>query len=196
MPRLFTALEIPPAVADSLSAIRGGLPGARWIDPADYHVTLRFMGDVDRVTADDLYEGLAQRAPRTPFAVTIDALSAFGGDRPRALVARVVPTPGLSALQAEGERIARAAGLPPETRKYTPHVTLARLRRHSPGEIAAFLAMQGQVRPLVFMAERFGLFSARDSVGGGPYVLEAAFPLQIARISPLLRISPLSLSDC
>ncbi|HWZ10595.1 MAG TPA: 2'-5' RNA ligase family protein, partial [Xanthobacteraceae bacterium] len=47
MPRLFTGLEIPPQVAQSLAMMRGGLPGARWIDPENYHLTLRFIGDID-----------------------------------------------------------------------------------------------------------------------------------------------------
>ena len=69
---------------------------------------------------------LAEERPRAPFRVTIDALSTFGGGRPRALLARVVPTPELTKLQADQERLMRRVGLEPESRKYTPHVTLAR----------------------------------------------------------------------
>ena len=49
MPRLFTALEIPPDIADRLSSLRGGLSNARWITPENYHVTLRFIGDIDEI---------------------------------------------------------------------------------------------------------------------------------------------------
>jgi RNA 2',3'-cyclic 3'-phosphodiesterase len=177
MPRLFTGLEIPPDVAGELSLYTGGLLGARWIDAANYHVTLRFIGDVDYAIARDIASELADEKPRAPLRVTIDSLSTFGGDRPRALIARVAPTPELSKLQADQERLMRRVGLEPETRKYTPHVTLARLRDVSPGEAASFIAMRGHFPPLTFTAERFALFSARDSVGGGPYIVEAAYLL-------------------
>ena len=54
MPRLFTGLEIPQEIGQSLSSLRGGLPGARWIDPENYHVTLRFIGDIDDYIADEI----------------------------------------------------------------------------------------------------------------------------------------------
>ena len=178
MPRLFTGLEIPKPVADALASRRGGLVGARWIDPANFHVTLRFIGDVDGATARELAALLGEMRPRPPFPVEIDALSAFGGARPRALIASVVPSAELLRLQAEQERVARRAGLDPETRKFTPHVTLARLRDATAGDVAAFLAMQGHCPRLSFTAARLVLFSARDSVGGGPYIVEAAYPFR------------------
>ncbi len=176
MPRLFTGLEIPDGVALTLSSLRGGLGGARWIDAANYHVTLRFAGDVDGHMADDFAHGLEGVRPRR-IELTIDALDVFGGARPRALVALVKPTPHLAALQAEHESIARRAGLAPETRKFTPHVTLARLRG-TPAEAAAFhIASLGRFPVQRFSVPRFALFSSRASVGGGPYVVEAAYPL-------------------
>lgn len=177
MPRLFTGLEIPSDVAERLSLYRGGLSGARWIDGSNYHITLRFIGDVDFGVAREIGSMLAEERPRGALSVTIDALSAFGGARPRALIARVAPTPELTRLQAEQERLMRRVGLEPEARKYTPHVTLARLRNATSGDVAAFIAMRGHFPKLSFTAERFVLYSARDSVGGGPYVVEAEYPL-------------------
>lgn len=177
MPRLFTGLELPADVAMALSMYRGGLPGARWIDPENYHLTLRFIGDVDTAVAHDIDLSLGEVSRRGPITVTLDALSSFGGARPRAVFARVVPSPELVELQAAHERKVRRAGLPPETRKFTPHVTLARLRDASPLDVADYLAMRGGFPALRFTAERFVLFSSRDSVGGGPYITEAAYPL-------------------
>lgn len=176
MPRLFTALEIPPALAEELALFRGGVAGARWIDTANYHVTLRFAGDVDGATARDIAALLGESRARPPMTVSFDALSVFGGDRPRSLYARVAPSPELVRLQAEQERVMRRAGLEPETRKFTPHVTLARLRDVRAGDMAAFLARTGGFPRLSFTATRFVLLSSRDSVGGGPYVVEAAYP--------------------
>ncbi len=110
------------------------------------------------------------------FTVTLGGLDAFGGDRPRAIVARVSPTPALVELQAEQERLVRRVGMPPEPRKFTPHVTLARLRGAPGIAVAAYLGDRGFLSRS-FTAERFVLFSSRDSVGGGPYVKEEIYPL-------------------
>jgi 2'-5' RNA ligase len=177
MPRLFTGLEIPDEIADELAFMRGGLFGARWIDQEYYHLTLRFIGDIDHATAREVFYEL-ERINRPAFTVTLDGLGAFGGDRPRALVATARSTQALLALQAEHERAMRRVGLPIESRKYTPHVTLARLRGVSPETVAGYLANRGGARSLTFEANRFILYSARDSVGGGPYIEEASYPLR------------------
>ncbi|HEV2545409.1 MAG TPA: RNA 2',3'-cyclic phosphodiesterase [Methylobacterium sp.] len=177
MPRLFTGLEIPPDIAERLSFFRGGLPGARWVEPSDYHITLRFLGEIDEIVAADLDAGLAEARARPAFTVALDGLASFGGDRPRALYASVVPSPELTELQEEHERIARRAGAAPERRKFTPHVTLARLNREATPEAVARTLTQAGVFPrLTFTARRAALYSARTSRGGGPYLVEAAYP--------------------
>ncbi|MGL4811498.1 MAG: RNA 2',3'-cyclic phosphodiesterase [Beijerinckiaceae bacterium] len=176
MPRLFTGLEIPPDIAFELSMLRGGLSGARWIDPENYHVTLRFIGDVDNRTAREFAQALDEiSAPE--IEITLDVLDSFGGDKPRAVLARVRTDKALSELQADHERAARIVGCPPEPRKFVPHVTLARLRHASPLGVADWLSTRAMIRSLKFTAERFVLFSSRDSVGGGPYIVEADYPL-------------------
>jgi 2'-5' RNA ligase len=176
MPRLFTGLEIPSDLARELATLRGGLSGARWIDEENYHITLRFIGDIDHSTARDIFYELGQIRRRS-FEVAIEGLSTFGGDKPRAIVARARPAAPLVELQADQERMIRRAGVPPEPRKFKPHVTLARLRAASPAAVADYLAMRGFISSLRFEAKRFVLFSSRDSVGGGPYLVEAAYPL-------------------
>jgi RNA 2',3'-cyclic 3'-phosphodiesterase len=176
MPRLFTALEIPPEIGQSLAMLRGGLPGARWIDPENYHLTLRFIGDVDGAVARDVASMLGS-VSRQQFDLRLNGLSSFGGRKPRALVAAVETTPPLLDLQAEHARLLQRIGLEPEGRKYTPHVTLARLRETSSRQAADYLAVRQPYRSPAFRAVRFVLFSSRASVGGGPYVVEAAYPL-------------------
>jgi 2'-5' RNA ligase len=176
MPRLFTGLDIPDTVSSRLISVRGGLSGARWITPDHYHVTLRFIGDIDDQMARDVFAILA-RVSRQSIPITVEGIAAFGGDRPRALVARIAPTPALMELQAEHERLMRRVGLPPEPRKYTPHITLARLRDTSPFELANFLSAVGHWPSMRFTAEAFNVFSSRASTGGGPYVVEASYPL-------------------
>jgi RNA 2',3'-cyclic 3'-phosphodiesterase len=177
MPRLFTGIEIPPEITLALSQFRGGLPGARWVDPENYHLTLRFIGDIDDRMADDVTSILGETRARHPLSITIDGLDSFGGGKPRAVFARTSGNGELNALQAEQERLLRQVGLPPETRKFTPHVTLARLKNASPIDVADYIAIRGHFPKLAFTAERFVLYSSRASVGGGPYVVEAAYPL-------------------
>jgi len=175
MPRLFTGLEVPKEVGQSLSMLRGGLPGARWIDPENYHITLRFIGDIDDRLANDIammLDGVKRRS----FEVKLEEIAAFGGRKPRAVIAAVDPVSPLVELQAEQERLMQRLGLEPEGRKFTPHVTLARLRDASSRDVADYLSTRGPVFGS-FKVSRFVLFSSRASTGGGPYVVEADYPL-------------------
>ncbi|HEY0441744.1 MAG TPA: RNA 2',3'-cyclic phosphodiesterase [Xanthobacteraceae bacterium] len=176
MPRLFTGLELPAEVGAELAMLRGGLPRARWVEPENYHITLRFIGDVDDRVAHEIGSMLDQ-VNRHGFELRLDGLTSFGGRKPRAVVAAVPNVPALIELQAEHERIMQRIGLEPEGRKYTPHVTLARLRDSSSRQVADYLAERGPYRSPSFPVGRFVLFSARASVGGGPYLVEAAYPL-------------------
>lgn len=177
MPRLFTGLEIPSDLAFALSLKRGGLTGARWIDPENYHITLRFIGDVDAATANDVADGLDKLSHSLRFPVRLTHLGSFGGDKPRALFAGVEPNEALNRLQAAQERVLQRAGIEPEGRKFVPHVTLARLRGTASVELARFIAEAALFEPLTFVPTRFVLYSSRDSVGGGPYLVEEAYPL-------------------
>ena len=173
MPRLFIGVEIPSEIGQVLAMMRGGLPGARWIEPEHYHMTLRFIGDVDDIVAHEV-ASLLGRVKRSAFELRFDGLTSFGGRKPRAVVAAATPHPALLEAQAEQERMMQRIGLEPDGRKFTPHVTLARLRDSSSRQVADYLAARGHFRSSPFRVSRFVLFSSRASVGGGPYVVEAS----------------------
>jgi len=175
MPRLFTALEIPADVGQSLALLRGGLPGARWVAPENYDLSLRFIGDIDDTLAREIAAMLG-RVRRPGFELQIDGLTSFGGNKPRAVVAAVPAVPELVDLQADHERLMQRVGLEAE-RKYRPHVTLARLRDTSSRQVADYLSTRQPFRSTPFPVLRFVLYSSRASVGGGPYVIEAEYPL-------------------
>ncbi len=180
MPRLFSAFEIPPEIAARLAFFRGGLHGARWIEPPDYHLTLRFFGDIDARVAQSLAADLAETGAFSggaPLTLELDEIGVFGGRSPRALYGRVKSPPLLTRLQTAHEAIARRNGLAPETRKFAPHVTLARLRGVSAGAVGAWLTERAFPLALAFEAQRFVLYSSRDSVGGGPYRIESVYPI-------------------
>jgi RNA 2',3'-cyclic 3'-phosphodiesterase len=176
MPRLFVALEIPRDAALSLSLLRGGLPGARWIDVENYHITLRFIGDIDGHVADEVVDGL-DRIRRPEFDVALKDVGAFGSKKPHSIWAGVEPSAPLMALQGEIERICQRLRLPADPRKFKPHVTLARLRTARAMDVVPYLTNRANFAARPFRADRFVLLSSRDSVGGGPYVTEEAFPL-------------------
>ena len=176
MPRLFTGLEIPEDLAHDLAMLRGGMSGARWMDASDYHITLRFLGDIDDSTAHEAASALSG-IRRAAFDLRFTGLTSFGGRKPRAVVAEAATPQALMDLQAEQERLMQRIGLAPEGRKYIPHVTLARLRTSSSRDVADYLAARGLFRTPEVRVARFVLYSSRASTGGGPYVVEQSYSL-------------------
>ncbi len=181
MPRLFTGLEIPHDVADQLELLRGGVEGARWVDRDSLHLTLRFIGDVEQPVADELRLALGA-VEGFEFELGLKGIGAFGGDKPRAIWAGVTPCEALAALQADHESICRRVGLAPESRQYTPHVTIARMRggRVSSVDVQTYLARHALYKSRVFDVDHFVLLSSRPSKGGGPYVAEEVYDLTSA----------------
>jgi 2'-5' RNA ligase len=120
---------------------------------------------------------LLERVRRGAFELRVEELKSFGGHKPRAIVATLGPAQAVMELQAEHERLMQRVGLAPEGRKYIPHVTIARLRDSSSRQVADYLSLRGPLCSPLFTVSRFVLFSSRASIGGGPYVVEAAYPL-------------------
>src|SRR5260221_151180 len=125
--------------ARNIEVLLAGIPGARWIDSENYHLTLRFIGDVDHAVARDVMQILGG-VERRPFEIAFNGLIHFGGKKPRAVVAVAAANGRLAELQAEHERILQRIGLPPEQRTITPHVALSRVRESSSRAVADALA--------------------------------------------------------
>lgn len=177
MPRLFTAIEIPSHLCDELRRLRSPLPGARWLEPENLHLTIRFVGDVDNARAAEFADRLAA-IDLSAFSLRLVGLGAFGGSKPHAIWAAVEQSDPLETLARAHERAARSAGLPPESRTFKPHVTLARLRHTRPETVARYLGRNGGYRSEPFFVGRFVLLSSRPQTGGGPYATEETYPLQ------------------
>lgn len=178
MTRLFTALALPPDLRMRLSLLRSGIPGARWIDPEELHLTLRFIGEIDGNDEGDVLSAL-QMVRARGFEVGVEGVGQFGDKKPHALWAGVRPVEPLLRLAAKIEQALQRACLPPETRRYMPHITLARLRDSAPGRVAAFLAEHNLFRAEPFTATEFVLYSSHLGRRGAHYRAEAAFPLDI-----------------
>lgn len=180
MPRLFTAIALPEPLREKLSDLEEPMPGARWIEEDNLHITLRFAGDVDNRVADEFASALSNIA-LDAFSLRLNGLGTFGGSDPRTLYATVAPSPQLEALARAHERAARGAGLAPEGRTFKGHVTLARLKHARSDTVARYLQRHGAFRSEPFAVTEFLLMSSRPNVGGGPYVEEEVFPLSQGR---------------
>ncbi len=177
MPRLFTAIELPEDTAAELHALHQPIAGARWIDPDEYHLTLRFAGDIDNGLAREFTANLAG-IEVDAFELTVLGLGAFGGDDPHTVWAGIAPSPALDRLAKAHEKAARDAGLPPEKRAFKPHITLARLKHARVDAVARFLNRFSGYRSEPFFVAQTVLMSSRPLVGGGPFAIEERFPLR------------------
>lgn len=138
----------------------GGVRGARWQDDDQLHLTLRFIGEVDRPAAEDVALALGSVRMRT-FEAVIRGVGAFEHrGRPETIWAGVHPVDALKSLHSKIDRACVRAGLEPERRAFVPHITLARLGRDS-GSIAALLEREGGAVGPGFTVDGFGLFESR-----------------------------------
>jgi 2'-5' RNA ligase len=179
MVRLFVALDLPGEVRERLRLLTGAkLPGARWVPPENMHLTLRFVGEVDHGQADDIDAALAAIAARG-FALTFEGVGAFEtGRRVHALWAGVERNPALEHLRAKVESALVRAGCEPERRKFSPHVTLARVDQADQGKLGAWLSGNALFRLGPVPVEHFTLFSSRLGRDGAHYTAEADYALQ------------------
>jgi len=177
MIRLFVAIDLPPSVRGELGLLCAGVRGAKWLDFEQFHLTLRFIGEVDGAVFADIASALTAIA--TPVLELRFAGLGAWGDRRRAHVlwAGVAPNAALDTLQAKIENALMRAGIAPSLRKFHPHVTLARLKGAPNGHIAEFLAAHGGFATSGFMADRFTLYSSFLGHNGAIHRVEAVYPL-------------------
>ena len=174
MPRLFTGLEIPPHIALDLQIMQGGIPGARWMDPSNYHLTIRFIGDIEQGLAREIALQLDHISFK-PFAMRLKGVGLFGGNKPHSLYAGVEENAELRRLHDVHERICQTLGLASEHRKFMPHVTLARLKEAEPRALQRWVEVHSLYSTAASDVNAFILFSSRPLKGGGPYAVEAEY---------------------
>lgn len=177
MLRLFTGLALPAPVRDRLALLQGGIPGARWIAPEDYHITLTFIGAVDEAAAEDIDAALG--ALRLPgFALTLRGTGSFArGDNDSHLWIGVEAEDGLTRLKEKIDQTLLRLRLPFENRKYTPHVTVARLRHSREDRVAAFMQAHNLFTTGPIRVEEFALYRSHQGKKGAHYAALATYPL-------------------
>ncbi len=177
MPRLFIAIDIPETLRTLLHTMGRGIPGARPVGTDQIHLTLRFIGEVDGGLAEDIREALADI--RTgPFALTVHGVGHFPPrGAPRVLWAGLDPSDELLLLRNRIERRLIACGLAPEPRKFSPHITLARLKGSPLRRVGEFLAGNSLLHPDGFTVDHFLLYSSRLIKSGAVHTIEGHYPL-------------------
>ena len=167
MHRLFVAIRPPEIIREKLLDLMEGIPNLRWQDEEQLHLTLRFIGEVERPVAEDIAAAL-ERIRFDPFTLALDGVGKFEKHRHGALWAGVQPKDQLKALAAKVERACQSAGLEPERRAYHPHITLARWKGRAPG-IDTFLEQNGALNSDPWNNSEFILFESRLGHEGAHY---------------------------
>ncbi len=177
MYRLFVAIDLPEGVKDHLALLTGGLPGARWVAEDQYHLTLRFIGDVDGLVYDDVVSALdGIRHP--PLTLQLSGVGHFPPKgMPKVLWAGITGNEALLDLRNSVERRLVRAGLEPERRKYHPHVTIARFRDVHKAKVARFLGAHGLFRTEPFEAHEMHLYRSYLHESGAVHEIVASFDL-------------------
>jgi RNA 2',3'-cyclic 3'-phosphodiesterase len=176
MHRLFVAIRPPEAIRERLLDLMEGVKGARWQDEEQLHLTLRFVGEVDRHQADDIAAALGTiRHP--PFEVAVSGIGSFDRrGQPVTLWAGVSPHEPLKSLHKKVDQAVQRAGVEPDHRAYLPHITLARLNR-STGPIAPILESAGGLSSPPFPVDSFGLYESHLSPQGAIYTVVERYSL-------------------
>ena len=177
MVRLFVALALPETLRTQLSMLAGGIQGARWVPPENYHLTLRFIGEVENWRADEVDEALSAIRCRT-FDLSLRGVGTFEkAGKIQALWIGVEKNEGLTHLQSKVETALQRVGLEPERRRFAPHVTLARTDRAAPDKLIQFVQAHNLFRAPPVPVESFTLYSSLLGKEQAFYVPEVEYAL-------------------
>jgi RNA 2',3'-cyclic 3'-phosphodiesterase len=175
MHRLFVAIRPPEEIRDLLIDTMDEGPGLSWVPEDNLHLTLRFIGEVERPLANDVAAALG-RIRFEPFALRLKGIGKFEQRNGGALWAGVEPREPVAALAAKVERACVSAGLEPERRAFHPHITLARWKRGNAGAVEAFVRRNSDLSSDPFGVDRFILFESKLSRHGAHYIEVAGYP--------------------
>ena len=176
MHRLFVAIRPPEEVRDLLIDAMDDSPALRWVGDDQLHLTLRFIGEVERPVANDI-AAVLDRIRSPAFELRVKGVGKFEKRNSGALWAGITPKEPVAALAGKVERALQLAGLEPEHRAFSPHITLARWNRRNSGAVDAFLTRNADLRSDPFAVDRFILYESKLSRHGPHYEAIAEFQL-------------------
>ena len=179
MKRIFLALRLNDTSRIMISGLARQVPGARLVPSEQMHLTIRFIGEVEGALFRDVLERL-QELSAAPVSLQIEGVGHFPPrGKPRVLWAGVTSSTELLLLRNKVNSILRQCGIEPETRKYHPHVTLARLKNSSSHRVAQFLSQHSLLKTPSFMANTLTLYSSVLTSKGAVHTIEQEYPLQL-----------------
>ncbi len=175
--RLFVALDLPDSIKSDLTLLSYGLPGARWVEPPNMHLNLRFIGEVDGGAFADIRDTLGD-VRLEPFELTLKGTGFFPPKQsPHTLWAGVEKNESLTVLHSRVEAAIAKAGFPRETRKYAPHVTVARLNDTPINRLTGWLSGNALFKTPSFLVGSFCLYSSLLTGHGAAYEIEQEYEL-------------------
>ena len=177
MPRLFIAVDLPGTIKNSLSLMAFGIPGAKWVAPEQLHLTVRFIGEVDGGLFHDIQE-ILDEIHFASFSLQLKGVGYFPPrGAPRVLWIGLDKSEPLQLLRKKIDTALLRARIEPEGRKYSPHITLARLKNSPANKIANFLSGNSLFSQEPFQVEDFKLYSSVLSPKGAYHKVERIYPL-------------------
>ncbi|WP_317992538.1 RNA 2',3'-cyclic phosphodiesterase [Bartonella gliris] len=178
MQRLFSALQIPQKTTEELILLQNGLPNAEWINPQNFHITLSFFGEVENSLADEIIRAF-DTIKLPPFVLKTRGFEVFGSeDSPHSLVVRIEPCETLNLLHEQMQNIRNSLKLTPDKKKFTPHITLARLLDIKPEDLPPYLSSWGDFSFPAFEINHFVLLLSPSPSSDAPYVVKGNWTLQ------------------
>jgi len=176
MHRLFVAIRPPAAVRAQLLDIMHGVRGARWQQEDQLHLTLRFIGEVDRHVAEDVAASLGT-IHHPPFDVVLNGIGSFDKRGSGTLWAGISPHDEVKALHKKVDQACLRVGIEPDTRAYSPHISIARMNRAT-GPIDALIEASGGLASAPFTIDNFCLYESDLTPSGPIYSIVARYPLE------------------
>lgn len=177
MHRLFVAIDLPAEIKAAVLSLQCPIRGAKWVTEEQLHLTLRFIGDADDDLLHEITTGLSGILA-APFSLALMGVGYFPPKRnPKVLWVGVGSSDALHNLQNDIEKVLLRNGLEPETRPFSPHITLARLKETLPAQLAPFLQKNNRFTTPIFPVTGFTLYSSRLAPQGAIHCQEASFPL-------------------
>lgn len=177
MLRLFVALDLPTEMRAEVAALAGGIPGARWVPPENYHLTLRFIGEIENWRAQEVDDALAAIRGNA-FDLSLAGLGTFEkAGRIHSLWVGAERNEVLTHLQNKVETALQRTGLAPERKRFSPHVTIARTERAPPEKVIGFVQAHNLFRATPVRVEHFTLFSSRLGKEASVYTPEVDYGL-------------------
>lgn len=177
MKRLFLALPIPDGIADLIMPLQKDVIGARFSPRENLHITLRFIGDMETASIADLANNFS--AIDVPsFELELSGAGYFGNQMPHSLHLKLKENSALFELASQCENICRDFGIPADTRKYIPHLTLAYLSPQTKRQDAEnFVKLNAEFSTKVWRADHFHLYASRLNDGPSVYNIEKSYCL-------------------